>query len=107
MVAGVKARCAIAAWTVPAAAEGAQAAPPAPPPLDAAGVASAGAGELAPPVAVDVPPVQAATDRTAVMARTGNRRRDMASSSSRIEWIVASSGVYVRTVGPVSNVRAS
>jgi hypothetical protein len=41
------------------------------------------------------------------MARTGIRGRDMASSSSRAESIVASFGVYVRTVIPVSEARAS
>src|SRR5688572_24488776 len=83
IVVGEKARPAIEAWTVPAAVEVAQA--PAPASADAAGADAAGTGELATPVAGVEPPAQAARDRTAVMARAGNRRRDMASSSSRAE----------------------
>jgi hypothetical protein len=109
----------IPAWTVPAAVEVVQTPDPDPAPADAAGADAAGAdaagaeaagteaagtGELTPAVPVEVLVPQAASDRTAAIARAsrGNDRRGMASSKVRDEPFGASSSVYVGTTRPVS-----
>jgi hypothetical protein len=115
IAAGTNAVPAIPAWTVPAVADGVQAAPPAAgAEADAAGAEADAAGSDAAGTdaagtdaagaalgAVEAAGEQAARDRMAAMARVGMSRRDMASSRVRKDLVGAFSSIYVATSEPV------
>lgn len=108
MVPGENALPVMAAWTVPASVEGAHTPLPDAPPLDAAaeagadgGAVSAGSGGPTLAVPADGAGEHAASDRTAIMARTGIERV-MGSSCERADSRVAFSVVYVATARSVS-----